>query len=332
MCRNITAIKLVVLLYLLLASSMGLANKSTKSLVILYDNDFNSDNKFYQAAYNYFQTNPSTFDQTILRNPKSLLEITHYINNKFSNNSLSEIHLVTHASHWSGLSIPIEDGFPHTSSLMLNSYLSKNTSHRLDSDVYSSDIEITIHGCGVGINVALIHQLGLFFTDQSGLKPRIIAPKGYVFFHNTQLNDDHFEFKRTEIPIYEIIKPFEQKMSHRQLAESFKQKYPHAAIDWRKALEYPSIDFDNYALSNKKRTVVIESYGYTSDIKKFDSLAEYAKKHRNLRKQFEEFHAPPEFFSWTITETEQANVVKIVATALAVTIFDSSELHAETKE
>ncbi|MCW8857158.1 MAG: hypothetical protein OQJ95_07320 [Kangiella sp.] len=315
------------LLILLVTTSLSAFSKGAErlQLVFIFKSESSINQGFYQSAFNYYRSRQTTNPNLIIiRNVDSLQQVVEVVNNQ--KRKVHSIVLVSHASHWSGLSIPITEHSSHkTTSSTLLQFLD-DRSPLIKQTVYSQAPKIIIEGCGIGSSQTLLKALSRFFTSHDGIIPEVSAPKGYMLFYylNNPVKQNK-EFLKTEIPIWEVSIPFSKSYDYQSIVNQFSVKYGDS-IPWDIALEFPHSSLLQNDYTYKKRTITLSSYGYKSDIDKFNSKLDYIKKHKSIKEQLDNYGIGVDRFSWEFDKSSRPGVVKITGRSLTITVFDSSQV------
>ncbi|WP_417445892.1 hypothetical protein [Kangiella sp.] len=327
MRRTLRAFLILFVFTLLINNSPSAYSKTAGglTLVFIFKSDSSLNQPYYLAAFNYYrQQQESNPNITIIRNIESLEETIAVINSQ--SKPVSQVFLVSHASHWSGLSIPLTSNTQgKTSSTQLLNFLS-DKQPQVNTNAYSTNPVITVEGCAIGSNTILLDVLENYYSAKDGTKPDVKAPIGYMLFYYTNNEPAlDIQFFKTEVPVLEITLPFATEYTTNDFLEAFSKEYGDT-LPWELALELPYSSLMTNAYTHKKRTLTLGSYGHQSDIEKFDSPIEYIKKHKNIRQQLQEYNISADKFKWTFEKTEQKNIIKITGKSLAITVFDSSKV------
>lgn len=327
MYSTFRSFRIIVSLLLLFFCCSAEADNQPLSLhyVFIAKSSSGKNSNYYNAAYNYYKSLQS-FNKNIvlIRNTSSLNSIVETLNKKQQNSLVSKITIVSHASQWSGLNLPISDDDKNkTSAFLLKKHLTSNNIKTVKSGVFSKDITISIDGCGVGRNSQILDQLSNYFLTEDVIKPNITGSQGYAYFYHS--NDDKPSFYKSEIPIYELLFPYSDDFNYKNVANDFKEYFGNS-VPWSEALELPykTLEINNFTF--RQRVLTVTSYGFREDIKNFSLINNYIKRHDNLSFQLAQYDAVPSDFNWQLIPTNDPEVTRIVGRSIVVTIFNSSNL------
>lgn len=326
--RKFLRYQLIFFLYILInASSLSAVEIDAEGLelVFIFKSESAINQNFYQSAFQYYRSQQSSNSNLIIvQNIESLEDLIHYLNNQTQH--IKSLTLVSHASHWSGLSIPLtKDTSNKTTSASLRSYL-ESKPHLVKPNILSPQSEVIIEGCGIGSSTKLLEAFAEFFSSQDSIVPKVSAPMGYMlFYYDVNSLSGGKDYFKKEIPIWEVSIPAEQNFQFKDIVNIYTEKYGDS-IPWGRALEYPYTVLLQESYTHKKRFLTVSSFGYQSDIDQFDSKLDYLNKHQNISNQLQEYGIDAEHFSWNFEKTGRPDIIKITGKALTVTVFDSSNL------
>ena len=83
-----------------------------EGVTFIMGEDRNQDNRFYQAATDYYATDSSVRTEHLERNLRCLADVRDYLANHRPANDRpwGVMNIVTHSYEWSGLSVPVREG------------------------------------------------------------------------------------------------------------------------------------------------------------------------------------------------------------------------------
>lgn len=298
------------------SDSVSLKEEPRESITFILGEDKEKDNRYYDEATRYYRSHPEGRTMHIITGCRSLIEVRNYLEGNKPANSLpwGLVHLVSHGNQWTGLSVRVTPDSKRTTASVAEEYIGSSAFKPLPSTIADSRTEIFLHGCGVGNNHNLVHNIARLFGGEDS---RIVVRASRMFEYYASIdNGTAAASQRYLANAWHVSYKMGEQPPVGMLINELREKYPGVAVDWRDAL------------SRTKPRRVGEVYHYTFEVPVRwtipcrDSVPDvttpanqlyWLRQQEVVMTELTNLGIPPEKFKWTfrkgyITETDNKQV------------------------
>jgi len=209
-----------------------------EGVTFIMGEDRDSDNRFYQAATDYYSTDPGARTERLERNLRCLADVRDYLANHRPVNGLpwGVVNIVTHSYEWGGLSAPVGEGEGRTDLTTLRLAIGSGALKPLPDSVVDCRTELRIQGCALGRDTALLRLLGVAFGGNDLKRPQVGSSRCFVYYESVRDAGRIVSADQFFVQYWYVVYPKGQRPGNRELAKRLSERYPHDSIDWRAAM------------------------------------------------------------------------------------------------
>ncbi len=200
--------------------------------------DRNSDNRFYQAAFDYYSTDSFARTAHLERNLRCLADVRDYLLNHRPANGMpwGVVNIVSHSYEWGGLSVPVREGEGRTDLTSLRLAVISGALTPLPDSVVDCRTELRIQGCALGRDTALLRLLGIAFGGSGLERPSVGSSRYFVYYESARDGGQVVSADQFFAEYWYVVYPKGQRPGNTELAKRLAERYPNDSIDWRSAL------------------------------------------------------------------------------------------------
>jgi hypothetical protein len=208
-----------------------------EGVTFIMGEDRNQDNRFYQAATDYYTTDTGARTEHIERNLRCLADVRDYLeNHRPAGGPWGVVNIVVHSYEWGGLSVPVREGQGRTDLTALRLAIGSGALKPLSDSVVDCRTELRIQGCALGRDTALLRLASIAFGGRDLERPRVGSSRYFVHYES-QREDGLVESAGQFFAEYwYVVYPKGQRPGNAELARRFAERYPADTIEWRSAL------------------------------------------------------------------------------------------------
>jgi hypothetical protein len=200
--------------------------------------DRNPDNRFYQAAFDYFSADSAARTDHLERNLRCLADVRDYLLNHRPANGLpwGVVNIVSHSYEWGGLSVPVREGEGRTDLTSLRLAIGSGTLTPLPDSVVDCRTEFRIQGCALGRDTALLRLLGIAFGGPDLQRPRTGSSRYFVYYESVRDGGQIVSADQFFAEYWYVVYPKGQRPGNVELAKRLAERFPDDSVDWRAAM------------------------------------------------------------------------------------------------
>jgi hypothetical protein len=209
-----------------------------EGVTFIMGEDRNSDNRFYQAATDYYSSDSSARTEHMERNLRCLADVRDYLLNHRPVNGLpwGVVNIVVHSYEWGGLSVPVREGEGRTDLTSLRLAIGSGDLTPLPDSVVDCRTEFRIQGCALGRDTALLRLLGIAFGGPDFERPRVGSSRYFVYYESERVGGRVVSADQFFAEYWYVVYPKGQRPGNTELAKRLAARYPNEVLDWRSAL------------------------------------------------------------------------------------------------
>jgi len=208
-----------------------------EGVTFIMGEDRNPDNRFYQAATDYYTTDTGARTEHLERNLRCLADVRDYLaNHRPAGGPWGVVNIVAHSYEWGGLSVPVREGQGRADLTALRLAIASGDLKPLADSAVDCRTEIRVQGCALGRDTALLRLASIAFGGNDLGRPKVGSSRFFVYYES-----------RREAGLVEAVGQFfaeywyvvyrkGQRPGNAELARRFAERYPADTIDWRSAL------------------------------------------------------------------------------------------------
>ena len=209
-----------------------------EGVTFIMGEDRNSDNRFYQAAFDYFSADFPARTDHLERNLRCLADVRDYLQNHRPANGLpwGVVNIVSHSYEWGGLSVPVREGEGRTDLTSLRLAIVSGSLAPLPDSVVDCRTEFRIQGCALGRDTALLRLLGVAFGGPDLQRPRTGSSRYFVYYESVREGGQVITADQFLAEYWYVVYPKGQRPGNAELAKRLAERYPDDSVDWRAAM------------------------------------------------------------------------------------------------
>jgi len=208
-----------------------------EGVTFIMGEDRSPDNRFYQAATDYYTTDDSARTEHLERNLRCLADVRDYLeNHRPAGGPWGVVNIVTHSYEWGGLSVPVREGEGRTDLTSLRLAIGSGALKPLSDSVVDCRTELRIQGCALGRDTALLRLLGVAFGGPDIERPRVGSSRYFVYYESVRDAGRVGSADQFFAEYWYVVYPKGKRPGNVELARRFAERYPHEGLDWRSAL------------------------------------------------------------------------------------------------
>lgn len=208
-----------------------------KGVTFIMGEDRNPDNRFYQAATDYYTTDERARTEHLERNLRCLADVREYLqNHRPAGAPWGVINIVAHSYEWGGLSVPVREGQGRTDLTALRLAIAAGELKPLADSVVDCRTEIRIQGCALGRDTALLRLMSVAFGGRDIERPKVGSSRYFVYYESQREGGLVESANQFFAKYWYVVYPKGQRPGNVELAKRFAERYPADKTDWRSAL------------------------------------------------------------------------------------------------
>ncbi len=208
-----------------------------EGVTFIMGEDRNPDNRFYQAATDYYTTDTGARTEHLERNLRCLADVREYLqNHRPAGGPWGVINIVVHSYEWGGLSVPVREGEGRTDLTALRLAIAAGELKPLEDSVVDCRTEIRIQGCALGRDTALLRLMSVAFGGKDLKRPKVGSSRYFVYYESRRECGLVASANQFFADYWYVIYPKGQRPGNAELAKRLAERYPAEKIDWRSAL------------------------------------------------------------------------------------------------
>jgi hypothetical protein len=208
-----------------------------EGMTFIMGEDRNPDNRFYQAATDYYSTDSGARTEYLERNLRCLADVRDYLaNHRPLSGPWGVVNIVAHSYEWGGLSVPVHEGEGRTDLTSLRLAIGSGALKPLPDSVVDCRTEFRIQGCALGRDTALLRLLGIAFGGPDLERPRVGSSRYFVYYESARDAGQVVSADQFFAEYWYVVYPKGQRPGNAELAKRLAERYPNDTLDWRAAL------------------------------------------------------------------------------------------------
>jgi hypothetical protein len=208
-----------------------------EGVTFIMGEDRNPDNRFYQAATDYYSADSTARTEHLERNLRCLVDVRDYLqNHRPAKGPWGVINIVAHSYEWGGLSVPVREGEGRTDLTALRLAIASGELKPLEDSVVDCRTEIRIQGCALGRDTALLRLMSVAFGGRDLERPRVGSSRYFVCYESRREGGLVASANQFFAEYWYVVYPKGQRPGNMELARRFAERYPAERTDWRSAL------------------------------------------------------------------------------------------------
>ncbi|MEL6926706.1 MAG: hypothetical protein AAFO94_21885, partial [Bacteroidota bacterium] len=208
--------------------------KERKSITFIMGSDKKASNPYYHEAMQYYRHHPQERTDVVNNDCRSLEDVQRYLRQHPPANGQpwGNINIVVHSNEWMGMSIPVAQGGPRATPLLIDEAVAEGTLEPIDRSITDTLTSINMLGCGLGQNTEMIDAL-----QQAFRWPNVQASPYFVHYQSEQYNGQVVQVEKQLLKSYYAFFKTGYRPGDIRLSRQLQRRYPDATIDWRIALQ-----------------------------------------------------------------------------------------------
>jgi len=208
-----------------------------EGVTFIMGEDRSPDNRFYQAAADYYASDPGARTEEMERNLRCLADVRDYLeNHRPAGGPWGVVNIVSHSYEWGGLSVPVREGQGRTDLTAVRLAIASGDLRPLADSVVDCRTDFRIQGCALGRDTALLRLLSIAFGGSDLQRPRVGSSRYFVFYESQRDGGLVQSAGQFFAEYWYVVYPKGQRPGNEELARRFAERYPAQTIDWRSAL------------------------------------------------------------------------------------------------
>jgi hypothetical protein len=208
-----------------------------EGVTFIMGEDQNPDNRFYQAATDYYSSDSSARTEHMERNLRCLADVRDYLaNHRPAGGPWGVVNIVAHSYEWGGLSVPIREGQGRTDLTALRLAIASGDLRPLADSVVDCRTDFRIQGCALGRDTALLRLTSVAFGGRDLERPKVGSSRYFVYYESQRKGGVVESAAQFFAEYWYVVYQKGQRPGNAELARRFAERYPTYTIDWRSAL------------------------------------------------------------------------------------------------
>jgi hypothetical protein len=208
-----------------------------EGVTFIMGEDRNPDNRFYQAATDYYSTDSAARTEHLERNLRCLADVRDYLaNHRPATGPWGVVNIVSHSYEWGGLSVPVREGEGRTDLTALRLAIGSGALVPLSDSVVDCRTEFRIQGCALGRDTALLRLFSLAFGGPDLQRPRVGSSRYFVHYESVRDGGQVVSAGQFFAEYWYVVFPRGQRPGNAELAKRLAERYPQDSVDWRAAM------------------------------------------------------------------------------------------------
>ncbi len=199
--------------------------------------DRNPENRFYQAATDYYMTDSGARTAHVERNLRCLADVRDYLeNHRPAAGPWGVVNIVVHSYEWGGLAVPVREGQGRTDLTALRLAIASGDLKPLADSVVDCRTEFRIQGCALGRDTALLRLMSIAFGGSDLERPKVGSSRYFVYYESRREGGWVESAGQFFAEYWYVVYRKGTRPGNAELARRFAERYPADTIDWRAAL------------------------------------------------------------------------------------------------
>jgi len=208
-----------------------------EGVTFIMGEDRNPENRFYQAATDYYSSDSSARTEHLERNLRCLADVRDYLeNHRPAGGPWGMVNIVAHSYEWGGLSVPVREGEGRTDLTALRLAIASGELKPLADSVVDCRTDFRIQGCALGRDTALLRLTSVAFGGRDLERPKVGSSRYFVYYEAQRDGGRVSSAGQFFAEYWYVVYPKGQRPGNEELARRFAERYPTDTIDWRAAL------------------------------------------------------------------------------------------------
>jgi len=208
-----------------------------EGVTFIMGQDRNPDNRFYQAATDYYRTDSGARTEHLERNLRCLADVRDYLaNHRPASGPWGLVNVVAHSYEWGGLSVPVREGQGRTDLTALRLAIASGELKPLADSVVDCRTDFRIQGCALGRDTALLRLMSIVFGGSDLQRPKVGSSRYFVYYESRRERGWVESAGQFFAEYWYVVYRKGQRPGNAELARRFAERYPADTLDWRAAL------------------------------------------------------------------------------------------------
>jgi hypothetical protein len=208
-----------------------------EGVTFIMGEDRSSDNRFYQAATDYYTTDDSARTEHLERNLRCLADVRDYLeNHRPAGGPWGVVNIVAHSYEWGGLSVPVREGQGRADLTALRLAIASGDIEPLADSVVDCRTDFRIQGCALGRDTALLRLVSVAFGGSDLERPKVGSSRYFVYYESQREGGLVHSAGQFFAEYWYVVYPKGRRPGNAELARRFAERYPADTIEWRSAL------------------------------------------------------------------------------------------------
>ena len=210
---------------------------SREGVTFIMGEDRNPDNRFYQAATDYYLTDSGARTAHIERNLRCLADVRDYLaTHRPASGPWGVVNIVVHSYEWGGLAVPVREGQGRTDLTALRLAIASDDLKPLADSVVDCRTDFRIQGCALGRDTALLRLMSIAFGGNDLQRPKVGSSRYFVYYESRREAGWVESVGQFFAEYWYVVYRKGQRPGNAELAKRFAERYPADTINWRAAL------------------------------------------------------------------------------------------------
>jgi hypothetical protein len=210
---------------------------SREGVTFIMGEDRGPENRFYQAATDYYSVDDSARTEHLERNLRCLADVRDYLeNHRPAGRPWGVINIVSHSYEWGGLSVPVREGQGRADLTALRLAIASGDMRPLADSVVDCRTEMLIQGCALGRDTALLRLMSVAFGGNDLERPKVGSSRYFVYYESQREGGMVESSAQFFAEYWYVVYPKGQRPGNAELARRFAERYPTDTTNWRFAL------------------------------------------------------------------------------------------------
>ena len=208
-----------------------------EGVTFIMGRDRNPENRFYQAATDYYMTDSGARTAHVERNLRCLADVRDYLaSHRPASGPWGVVNIVVHSYEWGGLAVPVREGQGRTDLTALRLAIASGDLKPLADSVVDCRTEFRIQGCALGRDTALLRLMSIAFGGSDLERPKVGSSRYFVYYESRREGGWVESAGQFFAEYWYVVYRKGTRPGNAELARRFAQRYPADTIDWRAAL------------------------------------------------------------------------------------------------